>query len=72
MKMKRMMAAMTAAALSLTMLTGCGGASQSDTKADDTRSGESVELTVFAPEIILCPVYIDMIIHIRVLHAKYL
>ena len=48
MKMKRMMAAMTAAALSLTMLTGCGGASQSDTKADDTQSGESVELTVFA------------------------
>ena len=49
MKMKRMMAAMTAAALSLTMLTGCGGASQSTgTKADDTQSGESVELTVFA------------------------
>ena len=48
MKMKRMMAAMTAAALSLTMLTGCGGASQSDTKADDTQSGESVVLTVFA------------------------
>lgn len=50
MKMKRMMAVMTAAALSLAMLTGCGGgASQStDTKADDTQSGESVELTVFA------------------------
>ena len=39
-----------AAALSLAMLTGCGGgASQStDTKADDTQTGESVELTVFA------------------------
>ena len=49
MKMKRIMAAMTAAALSLAMLTGCGGASQSTAaKADDTQSGESVELTVFA------------------------
>ncbi|WP_318361907.1 molybdate ABC transporter substrate-binding protein [uncultured Agathobaculum sp.] len=39
-----------AAALSLAMLTGCGGgASQStDTKADGTQTGESVELTVFA------------------------
>ena len=39
-----------AAALALAMLTGCGGgASQStDTKADDTQTGESVELTVFA------------------------
>ena len=39
-----------AAALSLVVLTGCGGgASQStDTKADDTQTGESVELTVFA------------------------
>ena len=39
-----------AAALSLAMLTGCGGgASQSTaTKADDTQTGESVELTVFA------------------------
>lgn len=39
-----------AAALSLAVLTGCGGgASQStDTKADDTQTGESVELTVFA------------------------
>lgn len=39
-----------AAALSLAMLTGCGGgASKStDTKAGDTQSGESVELTVFA------------------------
>ncbi len=50
MKMKRMMATMTAAALSLAMLTGCGGgaAQSTDTKADDTQSGESVELTVFA------------------------
>ena len=50
MKMKRMMAVMTAAALSLAMLTGCGGgaAQSTDTKADDTQSGESVELTVFA------------------------
>ena len=39
-----------AAALALAMLTGCGGgASQStDTKADGTQTGESVELTVFA------------------------
>ena len=39
-----------AAALSLAVLTGCGGgASQStDIKADDTQTGESVELTVFA------------------------
>ena len=39
-----------AAVLSLAVLTGCGGgASQSTaTKADDTQTGESVELTVFA------------------------
>ena len=29
-------------------------------------------LVLLLPEIILCPVYMDMIIHIRVLHAKYL
>ncbi len=47
---KNYFARFAAAALSLAMLTGCGGgASQStDTKADDTQTGESVELTVFA------------------------
>ena len=47
---KNYFARFAAAALSLAMLTGCGGgASQStDTKADDTQSGEAVELTVFA------------------------
>ena len=47
---KNCFARFAAAALSLAMLTGCGGgASQStDTKADDTQTGESVELTVFA------------------------
>jgi len=29
-------------------------------------------LVFLLPEIILCPVYIDIIIHIRELHAKYL
>ena len=39
-----------AAALSLAMLTGCGGGASQSTaiKADDTQTGESVELTVFA------------------------
>ena len=47
---KNCFARLAAAALSLAVLTGCGGgASQStDTKADDTQTGESVELTVFA------------------------
>ncbi len=47
---KNCFARFAAAALSLVMLTGCGGgASQStDTKADDTQTGEPVELTVFA------------------------
>ncbi len=46
---KNYFARFAAAALSLVMLTGCGGASQStDTKADDTQTGEPVELTIFA------------------------
>ena len=47
---KNCFARFAAATLSLAMLTGCGGgASQStDIKADDTQTGESVELTVFA------------------------
>ena len=46
---KNCFARFAAAALSLAMLTGCSGASQSTgTKTDDTQSGESVELTVFA------------------------
>lgn len=47
---KNYFARFAAAALSLAMLTGCGGgASQStDNKADDTQSADSVELTVFA------------------------
>ena len=47
---KNCFARFAAAALALAVLTGCGGgASQStDTKADDTQTGESVELTVFA------------------------
>ena len=47
---KNHFARLAAAALSLAMLAGCGGdASQSsDSKAEDTKSADSVELTVFA------------------------
>ncbi len=47
---KNHFARFAAAALSLAMLAGCGGgASQSsDSKAEDTKSADSVELTVFA------------------------
>ncbi len=47
---KNYFARFAAAALSLAMLAGCGGgASQStDSKAEDTKSADSVELTVFA------------------------